>query len=158
MSDKFHVRLATPADADIIGTHRARMFHDMGDIPDHLFDEFRTKSLLATAARSSANGEYVGWLASPADSSGKIVGGAGVQLRRAMPHPLTVRQAKWKSPKAATLLFSMSSPNRQWRRRGVAALLMQHIIDWSRQKSDSIVSSSMPRMRAALFTKSSGSF
>ena len=41
---EFHVRRATPADAEIIGTHRARMFHDMGDIPDHLFEEFQAAS------------------------------------------------------------------------------------------------------------------
>jgi len=28
MSEQFHVRFATPADADTIGWHRARMFQD----------------------------------------------------------------------------------------------------------------------------------
>ena len=62
MPEQFHVRLATPADADIIGWHRARMFHDMGDIPDHLFDEFRTMSR-DRVREQLVSGEYVGWLA-----------------------------------------------------------------------------------------------
>ena len=37
----------------IIGTHRARMFHDMGDIPDHLFEEFQ-----ARVARTSAENAH----------------------------------------------------------------------------------------------------
>ena len=61
MSTEFHVRRATPADAEIIGTHRARMFHDMGDIPDHLFDEFQARSR-DRIREQLTSGEYVGWL------------------------------------------------------------------------------------------------
>jgi hypothetical protein len=35
---------ATPGDADVIAWHRARMFQDMGMVPDDLFESFRAKS------------------------------------------------------------------------------------------------------------------
>ena len=133
MAENFHVRLATSADADIIGTHRARMFYDMGDIPDRLFDEFRAMSC-ARLREQLTSGEYVGWLASPGASLGEIVGGAGVQLRRVMPHPLThsTGEVEIAEGRHAIILNVFTEP--EWRRRGVAALLMQHIIDWSRKE------------------------
>ena len=78
MSEPFNVRLATPADADIIGGHRARMFRDMGDVPPHLFDKFCAMSR-ERLREQLTSGEYIGWLASPADSSDKIIAGAGAQ-------------------------------------------------------------------------------
>ena len=131
MSTEFHVRRATPADAEIIGTHRARMFHDMGDIPDHLFDEFQARSR-DRIREQLTSGEYVGWLASPADSLGKIIGGAGAQLRRVMPHPSTVQMASLESAKDVTPSSSTFLPNPNGADVAVAALLLQHIIDWSR--------------------------
>ena len=111
MPEQFHVRLATPADADIIGWHRARMFRDMGDVPPHLFDKFCAMSR-ERLREQLTSGEYIGWLASPGDSLGQIIGGAGVQLRRVMPHPLTSQMAKLELPKAVTPSSSTSSPNR----------------------------------------------
>ena len=49
IADKFHVRLATIDDADIIAWHRARMFQDMGDLRPHLFEAFRMKSVSSCA-------------------------------------------------------------------------------------------------------------
>ena len=133
MPHEFHVRLATPADADIIGWHRARMFQDMGDVPPHLFDKFCAMSR-DRVREQLRSGEYIGWLATPADSLAKIVGGAGVQLRRVMPHPSTSPdgEAGIAEGRHAIILNVFTEPD--WRRRGVAALLMQHIIDWSRQE------------------------
>lgn len=139
MSNPFHIRLARPADADTIGTHRARMFHDMGDIPDRLFDEFQTRSR-ARLRETLASGEYIGWLASPADSSGKIIAGAGAKLRRVSPHPSTGPNGERGIAEGlhATIINVYTEP--EWRRRGVATLLMQHIIDWSnRERLDRLV-------------------
>lgn len=60
MSEQFHVRFATPADADTIGWHRARMFQDTGDVPPHSFEQFRARlrdrlrDFLTSAEYSSA--------------------------------------------------------------------------------------------------------
>ena len=63
MPRPFHVRLAVPKDADIIGSHRARMFRDMGDVPPHLFDKFYAMSR-ERLREQLTSGEYIGWLAS----------------------------------------------------------------------------------------------
>ena len=133
MLDQFHVRLATPDDADIIGWHRARMFQDMGDVPPHLFDKFCAMSR-DRLREQLTSGEYIGWLASPADSLGKIIGGAGVQLRRVMPHPLTSANGEpgLAEGRHAIILNVFTEP--EWRRRGVSSLLMREIIDWSRKE------------------------
>ena len=132
MSEPFHVRLATPADADLIGSHRARMFRDMGDVPPHLFDKFYSMSC-DRLREQLTSGEYVGWLASPSDSLDQIIGGAGVQLRRVMPHPLTSPDGEPGIAEGRHAIIVNVFTEPEFRRRGVAALLMQHVIDWSRQ-------------------------
>ena len=132
MSEPFHVRLATPADADIIGSHRARMFRDMGDVPPHLFDKFCAMSR-ERLREQLTSGEYIGWLASPSDSLDQIIGGAGVQLRRVMPHPLTSPDGEPGIAEGRHAIIVNVFTEPELRRRGVAALLMQHVIDWSRQ-------------------------
>ena len=133
MPNEFHVRLATPEDADIIGWHRARMFHDMGEIPDHLFEKFRTMSR-DRLLEQLTNGEYVGWLASMKDTADKIIAGAGAQLRNVMPHPLTSPDGGRAIAQGRHAIIINVFTEPEWRRRGVAALLMQRIIDWSRKE------------------------
>ena len=133
MSEQFHVRLATPADAETIGRHRARMFQDMGDVPPHLFEEFCARSRDRLHDQLTT-GEYVGWLASAKDTLDKIIAGAGAQLRQVLPHPLTSPNgdSAISEGRHAIILNVFTEP--EWRRRGVAALLIQHIIDWSREQ------------------------
>jgi hypothetical protein len=88
MSDQFHLRQATIDDAEIIGYHRALIFHDMGQIPEHLYKSFQRRSQ-ERVHEMLISGEYVGWLAIPASTPEKIVAGAGVQLRTVLPHPAT---------------------------------------------------------------------
>ena len=61
-----HVRAATAADAAVIARHRARMFEEMGQLPPDAFDALR-EAAEAYVADAIARGEYVGWLATPAD-------------------------------------------------------------------------------------------
>lgn len=145
---KFQIRLATVADADVIARHRARMFQDMGDLPPDLFESFRAKSR-EKILPMLAGGEYVGWLASPENEPNNIVAGAGAQLRDVMPHPaehangyVTVANGRH-----AIVLNVFTEPD--WRRRGIAALLMKRIVDWSReQKLDRLVLHAAPDARA----------
>src|SRR5438552_19144950 len=87
MSESFHVRLATLADAGAIAWHRARMYQDMGDVPPELFDAFCTKAK-TTIQEALGHGDYIGWLASADNDTQKIIGGAGVQLHKALPRPV----------------------------------------------------------------------
>jgi GNAT superfamily N-acetyltransferase len=156
MSEQFHVRLATPAEAETIGWHRARMFQDMGDVPPHLFEQFCARSRDRLRDQLTT-GEYVGWLASAIDSPAKIIAGAGVQLRHVLPHPLTSPNgdAAISEGRHAIILNVFTEP--EWRRRGVAALLIQHIIDWSREQPPRIALSCTPQPKAAHFTSASAS-
>lgn len=87
MAELFLVRVATPDDAAVIAWHRARMFQDMGQLPDPAFEPLRARSEMVLADWLK-RGEYLGWLASPAGAPDTVAGGAGVQLRQVLPHPL----------------------------------------------------------------------
>ena len=128
---EFTIRLATSADAATIAWHRARMWQDMGEVPDHLFESLRARSE-AQLTHALADGTYVGWLATTATTD-VVIAGAGVHLRDVMPHPLrrgneTIAIAEGRR---GTIINVFTEP--EWRRRGVATLLLQRIIDWSRE-------------------------
>jgi GNAT superfamily N-acetyltransferase len=138
MSRSFTVRLATPADADTIAWHRAHMFRDMGDVPPNLFDEFRGKAKIATE-EMLARGEYVGWLASPDGAPDNIVGGAGLQLQRSLPHPFNSAGGTKVSDGRLGLIINVFT-EAEWRRRGVAELLLRQIIEWAQaERLDRII-------------------
>ena len=131
MSERYTIRLATPADVGAIAEHRARMFEEMGEVPPEAFDILRTKSR-ERLRDLLIRGEYIGWLAVSARQPDIIAGGAGVQLRHVLPHPLpdakegnTIAEGRH-----AIILNVFTEPD--WRRQGVAVLLLQTIIDWAR--------------------------
>jgi GNAT superfamily N-acetyltransferase len=128
MPDVFVVRTAAPSDAAIIARHRAEMFRDMGQLPSALYPELieQTVAYLSAAIRS---GEYLGWLVTAQDSP-DVFAGAGVQLRRILPRPLTEDgQTRIAAGREAIVLNVFTE--RPWRRKGVARLLMQHVLDWA---------------------------
>jgi GNAT superfamily N-acetyltransferase len=131
MSERFTIRPATVEDADAIAKHRACMFDEMGEVPPEAFETLRAKSrerLLDLITR----GEYIGWLAIPADGPNIIAGGAGIQLREVLPHPLarTDQSNGIAEGRHAIILNVFTEP--EWRRQGVAVLLLQRIIEWAR--------------------------
>jgi GNAT superfamily N-acetyltransferase len=131
MSERFKIRLATPDDVDAIAEHRARMFDEMGEVPPDAFEILRAKS--RERLHDLLNrGEYIGWLAIPAQRPDLIAGGAGVQLRQVLPHPLsrTNEGNRIAEGRHAIIINVFTEP--QWRRQGVALLLLQRIIDWAR--------------------------
>jgi GNAT superfamily N-acetyltransferase len=125
----FQIRRATARDADIISWHRARMFQDMGDVSGDAFE------ILRATARSRLEAwidkaRYIGWLAAPADQPEMIVAGAGVQLQPILPRPLDVSTIG--EGRQGTIVNVFTEP--QWRRRGIAGLLIKEIIAWSRNE------------------------
>jgi GNAT superfamily N-acetyltransferase len=128
MSDTIEVRLATTADAAVLARHRAEMFRDMGDLADDHYDAFRAAAHREIAAWL-ATGDYVSFVASPEGRPGEIVAGAGIQVRKLLPRPLPNHAGVLVGPEAIVLnVFT----ERAWRRRGIAELLMRHVIDWAR--------------------------
>src|SRR5438132_4061139 len=139
MSDAFQFRLATAADVELISWHRARMFQDMGELPPDLFESFRIQSrdkLQSMLGR----GDYIGWLATPENELERVVAGAGVQLREVPPHPQTNANGKIDIASGRQAIIQNVFTEPKWRRCGLAALLIERIIDWTRRKGiDSVV-------------------
>lgn len=125
------IRLASLADVDVIAEHRARMFDEMGQVPSDAFETLRAKSR-KRLHDFLKRGEYVGWLAVPAQRPEIIAGGAGVQLREVLPHPLSSANEgnKIAEGRHAIILNVFTEPD--WRHQGIAVLLLQRVIEWAR--------------------------
>ena len=128
-SDPFRIRRATAQDSDIISWHRARMFQDMGGVSGDAFEILRAKAR-TRLERWIDNGNYIGWLATPADEQEMIVAGAGVQLQPILPRPLDVSTIG--EGRQGTIVNVFTEP--PWRQRGIAALLIKEIIIWSKNE------------------------
>ena len=130
--------MAEPEDAVIVAWHRARMFQDMGEIPAAMFDDFLEASR-AWTERALASGEYIGWFAIPKTKPDVIAAGAGVQLRQVPPHPFRPSQnGAFAKGRHAIVLNVFTEP--EWRKRGVAMLLMNEIVSWAKdEKLDQLV-------------------
>ena len=133
MFDACNIRFATAADLGVISRHRARMFADMGELPAELFDSFRAQSLEALEEMFPRK-QYVGWLAAPKDEPGKIVAGAGVQLREVPPHPQPDASGKIDIVSGRQAIIQNVYTEPEWRRRGLAALLIKRIVEWTREQ------------------------
>jgi RimJ/RimL family protein N-acetyltransferase len=135
---EFVVRPARLEDAAVIAGHRARMFHDMGEISDGIFDEFLAASQHWTE-RAITSGEYIGWLAALKKDPELVVAGAGVQLRKTPPHPCRPpRDGHFGKGRHAIVLNVFTEP--KWRKRGAARLLMEEVLRWARdEKLDRLV-------------------
>jgi GNAT superfamily N-acetyltransferase len=131
MSERLTIRLATPEDAEVIAEHRARMFDEMGEVPAEAFETLRTKSR-ERLRDFLTRGEYVGWLAVPARQPDVIAGGAGVHLRHVLPHPLPDAKEGNEIAEGRHAIIQNVFTEPDWRRQGVAVLLLQTIIAWAR--------------------------
>ena len=109
------------------------MFRDMGELPPELFDSFRAQSL-SILQRMFGDGRYIGWLASPLDQPGKIISGAGVQLREVPPHPQPDANGRIDIVGGRQAIIQNVYTEPEWRRRGAAALLIDTIINWTREQ------------------------
>ena len=124
------IRSATPADAPRIARHRAEMYRDMGVLPDALYAQ------LVDAARpylehALAAGTYRGWLAHPSEQPEEVVSGVGLTLRPLMPRPGVRGDATVILGGMEGLVVNVFT-ERAWRRKGVAKLLMEHLLEWTR--------------------------
>jgi GNAT superfamily N-acetyltransferase len=129
MHDTFRIRRATAQDAGIVAWHRARMFQDMGDVSDDAFEILRAKAWARLKEWLDA-GDYVGWLATPADQPEIVVAGAGVQLQPILPRPVNASTVG--EGRQGTVVNVFTEP--QWRRQGIAGLLIKEIITWSKDE------------------------
>jgi hypothetical protein len=108
----FRIRRANLHDADTIAWHLARMFQDMGQVSGDAFELLRAKARIRLK-QWRAGGDYLGWLATPADQPESVVGGAGVQLLPILPRP--INPATIGEGRQGTIVNVFTQP--QWRRR-----------------------------------------
>jgi ribosomal protein S18 acetylase RimI-like enzyme len=121
------VRRATVDDISALAQHRVGMYHDMGDILES--DEARLFDASAAYFRSALDsGEYLAWLAVTSDAPEEIVAGAGLIVRRMIPRPGAPGVVE---EREAQIVNVYTEP--AWRRRGLATLLMRHVLDYTRE-------------------------
>jgi GNAT superfamily N-acetyltransferase len=133
------IRLATPEDVEVISWHRARMFQDMGQLPDHLFESFRALSREYLRAGLTSGG-YVGWLIFQTDHPQKILAGAGILHRQVPPFPISPENGETAIAGGRQGLIINVFTEPEWRRRGLARRLLEHILAWSREQGiDSVM-------------------
>ena len=131
--EDFCIRLASPADAQVIALHRARMFQDMGELTGPAFEVLRARAE-ARLVGMLQRGEYVGWLGSPADRPDEVAGGVGVQLRQVLPHPGRVPEGEVTVAEGRHAIVLNVYTEPAWRRHGLAEQLMRHLLAWARQE------------------------
>lgn len=124
------LRLATEDDAAVVARHRVEMFRDMGSLPAEQGPPLQ-RAAEAYFRRAIPAGSYVGWLAAPAGRPSEIVAGAGIQLREAIPRLTLDRRAVDPGPQG--LIVNVYA-ERQWRRRGIAELLMREILRFTKER------------------------
>ena len=120
------IRLATIADLATLTHHRLRMFRDMGELSE------RNEPALARASESFfraalASGEYLAWLAALPSAPSRVVAGAGLWLRPMIPRP---RADEVVQGLEALIVNVYTEPD--FRRRGIAALLVRHALEYTR--------------------------
>lgn len=114
------VRDATVEDVEIVLRHRRAMFTDMGHGSEAERDAMITAAR-PIVARGLGDGSYRGWFV---ESDGQVIAGGGVAIVPFQPSPLDpVARRAW-------VLNMYTEPD--YRRRGLARLLMNHIISWCR--------------------------
>jgi GNAT superfamily N-acetyltransferase len=124
---ELRIRLATANDIPTLVHHRVAMFRDMGELTQRAEQPLTEAS--ETFFRSTvASGEYLAWLALAPDTSGRVVAGAGLWLRPMIPRPFAHGIAQGVE---ALIVNVYTEP--EWRRRGLAALLMRHLLDYTRE-------------------------
>lgn len=115
------IRPATSEDLEVVLYHRRRMFEDMGFGDRQALDAMIAAST-PLLRRGLADGTYRGWLVEAAGN--RVVAGGGVILLHFQPHPRDPR------PQRAWVVNMFTEP--EHRRRGLARLLMQAILEWCR--------------------------
>jgi GNAT superfamily N-acetyltransferase len=121
------IRLATLADVAALARHRVKMFRDMGELPRHLEAEL-TDASESFLRRTIAAGEYVAWVAVTGEDPERVIAGAGLWLRSALPRPMPTGIDQRREALVANVY---TEPD--WRRRGIAALLMRQVLDYTRE-------------------------
>ena len=123
------IRPAIETDADTIAHHRVAMFQQMGNIATRAVADELFRSSVPVIRAGLEDGTYIGWLAvTPQD---RIVAGAGAHIRPQLPRPSLDGQTIECLP-APLIVNVYTEPD--YRRSGLARLLMNTVLDWATQR------------------------
>jgi len=115
----YAIRRADIGDAPIIAWHRAAMFRDMGELPPADVPSFEAATTPWIAERL-ASGVYLGWLI---EHESTVVAGGGILLRDLWPTQHTLKAGRMAH-------VGSIYTECEHRRRGLARLVMETILDW----------------------------
>jgi GNAT superfamily N-acetyltransferase len=132
----FETRLATAADAELIGEQRRRMFLDSVPTSEEQLMKMIAK-FVPWVRTKLEDGSYVGWLTS---EDGRVVAGAGMWLMEFPPHWMH------EEPVRAYLLNFYVDP--EFRGQGLAHALLKTVIEETRRRGIKVVS-----LHASVFGK-----
>jgi len=133
----FETRLATAADAELIGDQRRRMFLDSVPTDDAQMGKMIARFVPWVQAKLE-DGSYVGWLTAAED--GRVVAGAGMWLMEFPPHWMH------EEPVRAYLLNFYVDP--EFRGQGLAYSLLKTVVEETRRRGIKVVS-----LHASVFGK-----
>lgn len=119
------VRRATIHDVAALAHHRVAMYRDMGEINESTEAEL-TSAAVAYFRSAISSGEYVAWVVVTTAARNEVVSGAGLLVRPMIPRPapdgkIDVREG--------TIVNVYTEP--AWRRQGIAALVMKHVLEYA---------------------------
>jgi GNAT superfamily N-acetyltransferase len=123
----FSTRLATVADAGVIGYQRHRMFVDSGQTDDQRMERIIAE-FVPWVRKHLEDGSYIGWLV---EQDGRVVAGAGLWLMDFPPHWLHEASLR------AYLLNFYVSPD--VRGQGLAGELLKLAVDESDRRGIEVV-------------------
>jgi GNAT superfamily N-acetyltransferase len=125
------IRTATVDDAAVLARHRAEMFRAMDQLDPAAYAPLWQESE-RYFARAIPTGEFVGWMAVPNGDPQTVVAGAGIQIRSVLPRPDRTGKSLLIGQQGLVLNVFTEVP---WRRQGLAAELMQHVLSWARERN-----------------------
>jgi GNAT superfamily N-acetyltransferase len=124
----FETRLATVADAELIGEQRRRMFQDSVDTNEAQLTAMISKFVPWVRAKLEDE-SYVGWLTS---KDGRVVAGAGMWLMEFPPH--------WMHEEAVRAYLLNFYVDPEFRGHGLAYSLLKTVVSETRRRGIKVVS------------------
>lgn len=120
------IRRASAADIPALVRHRVSMYRDMGDVlPAE--EAILHHASAAYFESALASGEYLAWLAVTPGASEEVVAGAGLIVRPMIPRPGKSGGIETREAQVVNVYTEVA-----WRRKGIAALVMQQLLDYTR--------------------------
>jgi ribosomal protein S18 acetylase RimI-like enzyme len=124
----FNTRLATKADAELIGEQRRQMFIDSGQGNDERL-KVVTEKFVPWVRERLSDGRYIGWLT---EENGRVVAGAGTLLMDFPPH--------WMDPEPVRAYLLNVYVDPAFRGRGLARELLEMAVNDARQRGIKVMS------------------